>query len=234
MTPYYKDYERGISIYHGDCRKILPQLKWSYPDESKRLTLTDPPYGIDYDTSHEKYKNGIARRKVEGDAEEYDPAPILALGGKMIVWGGNCFSARLPNSKSWLVWCKTARDDANIRQSDIELAWTNCVGRSRIFHHLWIGAYKASESGEKAMHPNQKPVKLLRWCISLVPGISFVIDPYLGSGTTLVAAKLQGKGGIGIEVDERYCETAARRLEQGVLEYGDENGKEEIDAETIE
>jgi DNA modification methylase len=182
------------------------------------LVLTDPPYGIGYDTSHSKYKNGIARATVVGDATPFDASHLPPLGD-CILWGGNCFFGSLPPSPSWLVWCKTGRDDANIRQSDVELAWTNCVSRPRIFHHLWIGAYKASESGERAMHPTQKPLRLLRWCLSLKPDAGLILDPYAGSGTTLRAAKDLGRKAIGIEIEEKYCRIAAERLRQEVLAF---------------
>jgi site-specific DNA-methyltransferase (adenine-specific) len=162
MKPYYD--HKGITIYHGDCREILPTLP------KVDLVLTDPPYGISYDASHSKYKNGIDRGDATWDKEPFNPAPILALNCPTIMWGGNCFASRLPDCPKWLAWIKTARDDAKIRQADMELAWTNCVSRSRVFHHLWIGAYKASESGIRNYHPTQKPIQLMEWCIELGGG----------------------------------------------------------------
>jgi len=208
--PYYD--ADGITLYCGDCREILPL----FPAKSFDLVLTDPPYGIDYDTSHKKYKNGIAREKIENDATEFDASHLSRIG-RAILWGGNCFFSSLPPSSAWLCWCKTARDDANIRQSDIELAWTNCIGRSRIFHHLWIGAYKESESGIRAKHPTQKPIALMKWCIELVKDVNVVFDPYCGSGTTLVAAKQLGRKAVGIEISQRYCDIAIERLKQREL-----------------
>lgn len=208
MKPYYD--HPGITIYHGDCREILPQLP------KVDLVLTDPPYGIAYDASHSKYKNGIDRGNADWDIAPFEPACLLNLGDA-IIWGGNCFSSRLPDSPKWLAWIKTARDDADIRQADMELAWTNCIGRPRVFHHLWIGAYKASESGVRAQHPTQKPVELMAWCLNLKPDAQTILDPFMGSGTTLRAAKDLGRKAIGIEIEERYCEIAARRLQQEVL-----------------
>ncbi|MDP9162383.1 MAG: hypothetical protein M3O09_19425, partial [Acidobacteriota bacterium] len=145
MKPYYS--HAGITIYHSDCREWLADN-----DVRVDLVLTDPPYGISYDSSHSKYHNGIARDLIVGDECPFDPTHLLTLG-KLIIWGGNIFSRRLPDSLGWLAWIKTMRDDADIRQADMELAWTNCIRRPRVFHHLWIGAYKASESGERAQHP---------------------------------------------------------------------------------
>ena len=205
---FYED--DSVVLIHADCRDILPLLP------KVDLVLTDPPYGIDYDTSHSKYKNGIARDKIAEDATPFDASMLPPLG-RAILWGGNCFFSSLPPSKLWLCWCKTARDDVDIRQSDIELAWTNCVGRSRIFHHLWIGAFKASESGERANHPTQKPVALMKWCIGLVKDANLILDPFCGSGTTLVAAKQLGRKAIGVEISEAYCKIAVERLKQEIL-----------------
>jgi site-specific DNA-methyltransferase (adenine-specific) len=208
--PYY-DHD-GITIYHGDCRDILPHLP------KVDLVLTDPPYGINYDTSHDKYKNAISRTEVVGDKEPFDPTPLLGLG-RLIIWGGNCFASRLPDCPKWLAWVKTARDDAEIRQADMELAWTNCISRSRVFHHLWIGAYRASESGIRNEHPTQKPLELMRWCLGLVPDANLILDPFMGSGTTLRAAKDLRRKAIGIEIEEKYCEIAAKRLSQEVFDF---------------
>jgi DNA modification methylase len=211
VKPYYQD--SAVTIYHGDCREVLPELL------KVDLILTDPPYGIAYDGSHSKYLNGIDRGPCEWDKEPFDPAFMIGRAKGHVIWGGNCFSSRLPDSPAWLAWVKTARDDADIRQSDLEFAWTDCIGRPRVFHHLWIGAYKASESGIRNDHPTQKPLELMRWCIQLVkPAPNFLLDPFMGSGTTLRAAKDLGRKAIGIEIEERYCEIAARRMAQEVLE----------------
>ena len=219
MQPYYE--HAGITIYHGDCREVLPAIKYQHFVGSNAVDfmLTDPPYGICYDASHSKYKNGIDRGPVWWDNEPFDPLPILSLGLPAIIWGGNCFASRLPESSKWLAWIKTARDDADIRQADMELAWTNCLGRSRVFHHLWIGAYRDSESGIQNYHPTQKPLELMAWCLNLRPEAQRILDPYCGSGTTLRAAKDLGRRAVGIEIEERYCEIAARRLSQEVFDF---------------
>lgn len=209
MRPYYE--HKGVTIYHGDCREVLPV--------TADFVLTDPPYGIAYDASHSKYKNGIDRGVAEWDIEPFDPSPIIALDLPTIIWGGNCFSSRLPDASSWIAWVKIARQDADIRQSDCELAWTNCLGRSRVFTHLWIGAYRESESGLRNYHPTQKPVALMKWCLQQFPEAQDILDPFMGSGTTLRAAKDLGRRAIGIEIEEKYCEIAAKRLSQEVLEF---------------
>ncbi len=128
----------------------------------------------------------------------------------MILWGANHYASRLPDTATWLVWDKReggASDD----NADCEIAWSNAGGPARLFSHRWRGMVKASEREERRMHPTQKPIVLMRWCLGFVNGL--VLDPYMGSGTTLVAAKLEGRKAIGIEIEERYCEIAAKRLD---------------------
>ena len=211
---YYSD--DAVAIAHADCRDVLPLL------EPVDLVLTDPPYGIDLDTSNHKYKHGISRPKLLGDTG-VDLAPIVSLGIPSILWGGNCFASQLPDFPGWLCWNKTVRDGAGIRQADMELAWTNFVRRPRAKQHLWIGAYRDSESGERALHPTQKPVALMAWCIGVADeyiNAQTILDPFMGSGTTLRAAKDLGRKAIGIEIEERYCEIAANRMAQSVMELG--------------
>ena len=209
-TPYYDD-GKGIVIYHGDCRDILPHLP------KVDLVLTDPPYGIAYDASHSKYKNGIDRGEATWDVDPFDPAHIIALDVPTIMWGGNCFASRLPDFSGWLCWNKTVRDGALIRQADMELAWTNCIRRPRAIQHLWIGAYRDSESGIANEHPTQKPVEVMKWCLELMPDAQTILDPFMGSGTTLVAAQQLGRKAIGIEISQAYCDIAIRRLSQQQL-----------------
>jgi DNA modification methylase len=209
MRPYYD--ADGITIYHGDCRELLPGL-------AADAIVADPPYGNAYNPSHRKYQGrttGLA--PVVGDGKPFDPAPFLATDLPMVLWGANHYANRLPPSSSWLVWDKVTRNGLDLRISECELAWTNCIQRPRIFRHLWSGGYRASEQGH-FVHPTQKPVVLMRWVLGLMskPG-DLILDPYMGSGPVLRAAKDLGRRAIGIEIEERYCEIAAKRLGQGVL-----------------
>jgi site-specific DNA-methyltransferase (adenine-specific) len=217
MKPYYE--HAGITIYHGDCREVLPDMGWPRPHSA---LVTDPPYGIAYDASHSKYMNHRDYGDADWDKEPFDPTPLISLQLPSIMWGGNCYASRLPDAKSWIAWVKIQNQDADIRQSDCELAWTNCLGRSRVFFHLWVGAYRESESGVPNYHPTQKPVALMKWCLNLVPNAETILDPFMGSGTTLRAAKDLGRRAIGIEIEEKYCEIAAKRLSQEVLSFGAE------------
>ena len=218
MTPYYQD-DRA-TIYCGDCREILPTLG------AFDLLLTDPPYGINYKPEGGgKGKNGKeypAKRFtnadcVIGDGEIFNPACILELAENMVVWGGSNFADQLPATRGWLVWDKKCGINRDNQFSDCELAWTNWNRPIKLYTHRWTGYNRDSERDTPRQHPTQKPIDLMRWCITLAGDIETIIDPFMGSGTTLHAAKLEGKHATGIEIEEKYCEIAARRLEQGVL-----------------
>ena len=212
MRPYYD--EAGITIYHADCREVLPTVTAGF-------LLTDPPYGIDY--KHGARAGGVLLghdgQSIMGDREPFDPSPLVALGWPSVLWGGNHFADRLPPSKGWLVWDKREGRPSN-DQSDCELAWTNLLSVARVFSAYWSGAVKhGEEQSQPRYHVNQKPLALMRWCLAL-SAADPVVDPYCGSGSTLVAAKSQGRKAIGIEIEERYCEIAVKRLAQEVLPLG--------------
>ena len=206
MRPYYE--RDGITIYHGDCREILPTLEAD-------VLVTDPPYGIAHPTDYAaRGRSNLAACNdypaVYGDGEPFDPAPFLSRPA--ILWGANHYGSRLPDSGAWLVWDKLRPD--GLDQSRAELAWSSCHKGVRVFTHLWNGMMKASERGEN-YHPTQKPVALMRWCLGFTDGD--IVDPFMGAGPTLIAAKDLGRKAIGIEIEERYCEIAAKRLSQEVM-----------------
>ncbi len=210
MTPYYD--HAGITIYHGDCREILPLVDFDW-------ISTDPPYGIDHPTNY----RGRGRSKlatcrdyipVHGDTEPFNPSWLVGLGKPTVLWGANYFADLLPPTSGWLVWDKKRPPDFD--QSTAELAWTNFIKGVRVFEHMWHGMLRAS--GDALVHPTQKPEALHKWIFSLrwTP-VGIPIDPYMGSGSLLRAAKDAGRRAIGIEIEERYCEIAAKRLAQEVL-----------------
>lgn len=211
MKPYYA--RDGITIYHGDCREILPALP------KVDLVLTDPPYGISHPTNYKSRKRAALAActdypPVVGDDRPFDPTPLLRW--PCILWGANYYADKLPPVSGWLVWDKLRPDDLD--QSTCELAWSNFVKGCRRFAYLWNGCMRAGD--DALFHPTQKPEALMGWCLSLrwTPE-GTVLDPYMGAGATLVAAKRHGRKAIGIEIEERYCEIAANRLAQGVLEF---------------
>ena len=215
FTPYYDS--GGITIYNADCRKLLP---WIEPVD---LLLTDPPYGIDESSKKQATRqgHGLANQRDYGDyAWDKEPPPRWFLDAAQecaetsILWGGNYYG--LPSSSCWLVWDK---DNGTTDFADCELAWTNMRRAVRKFKWKWQGMLQENmgDKKEHRVHPTQKPLALMRWCLSLVPEAQTVLDPFMGSGTTLVASKLEGRKAIGIEINEAYCEAAANRLAQGTL-----------------
>ena len=201
VTPYYDD-GKGIVIYHGDCREILPHLP------KVDLVLTDPPYGIGFASQPTKWQRlaGYAPEFWdESTVENIDV--VLAAGDFQIIWGGNFYS--LPPSRSWLCWFKP---DAPPSMGSFELAWTNLDRNTRQIS--WsIGATNAERVG----HPTQKPLAVIAWSLAFSPDAQTILDPFMGSGTTLRAAKDLGRKCIGIEIEEKDCEIAAKRLSQEVL-----------------
>jgi DNA modification methylase len=129
------------------------------------------------------------------------------MADAVVLWGGNYFADCLPPSQRWLVWDKEQR----IMQSDGELAWTSLSGALRIFDQNRVALMQ-----DGAEHPTQKPVALMRWCIeqAKVPPGGVILDPYMGSGSTGVAAMQMRHPFIGIEIEPRYFDIACRRIEE--------------------
>lgn len=202
MKPYYS--HAGITIYHGDCREIVPEL--GLVD----MVLTDPPYGIGFAGQPTKWQRLAGQKPVAwDDVAVADLDELIRFGEVQIVWGGNYY--KLPISRGWLVWCKP---DAPPSMGTVELAWTNQDRNCKyLFHSI------SATNAERLGHPTQKPMALMRWCIQQFPDVNTVCDPFCGSGTTLAAAKWWGKSAIGIEIEERYCEIAAKRLSQEVFDF---------------
>jgi DNA modification methylase len=211
MKPYYET-ELG-KLYHGDCLEIMPQL------EPVDLVLTDPPYGIKMDEGFGGFGGfgpPIARKqyKDKWDCSRPDKECfklILSLCDSALIFGGNFFADQLPQSKHWLVW-----DKKNTMPTfgDAELIWTNIKRKSvKIFECEYNGLL--GKEGRR-VHPTQKPVKLF---IDLIEsyGAGMVLDPFLGSGTTAIACERLNRRWIGIEIEEKYCEIAARRIEKKIL-----------------
>lgn len=213
MKPYYQD--AAVTIYHGDCREIVPTLgKFD-------LLLTDPPYGIGENAHRVAARTKLAKTTDYGDFS-WDSKPAdrdlidlcIQSADTSIIWGGNYF--HLPPSRGWLVWDKI--NSGNF--ADGELAWTNAKMSVRIFRFMWNGMIRSGEArGQKRVHPTQKPLELFTWCLSFLPKSKTILDPFSGSGTTGRAAKDLGKTAVLIEQEERYCEKSAKRMQQEVLAF---------------
>jgi DNA modification methylase len=206
MKPYFD--EDGVTIYLGDCREIAPCL------EAVEAIVSDPPYGMAWDTDTTRFSGGEQGHKrgrvappIHGDDEPFDPAPWLQYE-RVALFGANHFGSRLPVGTT-LVWVKRSDTAFGSFLSDAEIAWMK--GGHGVY------CYRGFRRPGHTYHPTEKPVGLMRWVIEKVGGDGLILDPYMGSGTTLRAAKDLGRRAIGIEINEDYCRIAVERLRQGVL-----------------
>lgn len=199
LTPYYS--HGGITIYHGDCRDILPFV-------TADVVVTDPPYE--------------GREDLFPTEGVFDTVLGLVEAHKALVFWP-CVG-RLPGNPDAIhVWRKTVpihpnSDYGTTRGNHYERVLSFGLGRgSRIYTFASIMPNFAAVAEERTGHPTQKPSGLLRELVMLTTGT--ILDPFMGSGTTLVAAKQLGRQAIGIEIEERYCEIAVKRLAQEVLPW---------------
>ena len=211
MKPYYET-ELG-KLYHGDCLQIMPML------EPVDLVLTDPPYGIGEDGGLKaRYRKGDGRTKgiIKHEKMKWDSKrppkrcfELIRRTKLIMIFGGNYFADLLPVSSGWLYWDKQIGGDF----SDGELIYTNRNGALRsISMHPFTGL----RGGKDRVHPTQKPVGLMQWCIGFSNGAQKILDPFLGSGTTAIVCERLKRKWIGIEIEEKYCEIAAKRIEQEI------------------
>lgn len=213
MTPYYS--QDGITIYNAPWEEVWASLGLAHKDVA--LLWADPPYGIALDTSARwAWLDDFA--EIEGDAAPFDPRPLLALARPSILWGANHYASRLPDSKGWIAWDKGTRNGLDLKQAEIEFAWTNAFARPWCFRHMWSGAFRDSERGTR-FHPTQKPAALSVYAFQrakLQRG-DLVFSPYLGSGPEARAALDMGLHLIGCEIVPKYCAVAVSRLRQRPL-----------------
>ena len=198
------------TLYLGDCLEVLPHVG------EVDAVVTDPPYGIGRDKGHagrgtdgtgrylrrpREYLGGWDNSRASDDVMR----KVAAIGG--IVWGGNFFSDVLPIGGKWLVWDKI---NSMPSYSDAELAWTSISGFSVKKFIQCSSGLAANRDGR--VHPTQKPLKLMEWCLSFLPNAEIILDPFMGSGTTGVACANLGRKFIGIELEERYFDIACERI----------------------
>lgn len=208
----------NATLYLGDCREILPELP------KVDAVVTDPPYGLeDWNTRGTNAGKGQGRAwkglgrngesAFDGDqCAEWDKAPdadlmqmIMGAGKHKIIWGANYLLDHLPRTKQLFIWNKGIR---NMHYNDCEVAWTSQWREaSRIFD------FHPSSAGPK-QHPTQKPLPLMKWCLGRLPeGSITILDPFMGSGTTGVAAVEMGRHFIGIEREPKYFDIACKRID---------------------
>lgn len=227
MRPYYD--QSGVTIYHGRALSVLDEeYDGFHAPHAFDLLLTDPPYGIGEANGRNAHRGGKKSPRFGGNyvaatdfgVSSWDDRPAteaVALARRLCRWqaifGGNYYD--LPPSKCWLVWDKDNSGDF----ADCELVWTNFDHAIRKLTYRWNGMLQ--EPGVERTtreHPTQKPEAVMRWALMQAPSdVKTVLDPFMGSGTTLVACKRLGRSCVGIEREERYCEIAARRLQQESL-----------------
>lgn len=185
----------------GDCLQVMPTLG------RFDAVVTDPPYGIKAD---ENPVRGSKKHKQKGwDREKPGKAVfahILRIAKTQVIWGGNYFTEFLPASMRWLVWDKMQGD---FSLADCEFAWTSQDAAARMFRYSRGAALRDGKE-----HPTQKPVALMEWCLGFLPDAKSILDPFMGSGTTLVACQRMGRHGTGVELDPDYFDIACRRVDE--------------------
>jgi DNA modification methylase len=212
----------NATLYLGAVADILPTLQAD-------LVIADPPYGIGESSLRNKTRGkpfgsrrdskntrGTYVAPREYGAYAWDEAPAtdeeldaaIGAGTGCIIWGANHFG--MPASAKWLVWDKLNSGDF----ADCELAWSNLPGAVRMFRHMWNGMLRDSERDTPRVHPTQKPIALMAWCIQQAGAPLTVGEPWMGSAPAGCAAMRLGLQWWGIERDPRNFDIACRRIEQ--------------------
>lgn len=202
------------TLYNADCRDILPTLP------KVDAVITDPPYGIGADKGKKgaiPFKGGKAYERAYHPENDWDAIrpnddvlrSIVCAGDTAIVWGGNYFADLFTAQGKWLWWdkCQTMPS-----YGDGELAWTNLKGTCPK-KFTWANNKIFADRVERH-HPTQKPIELMLWCIEQAGNPKTILDPFMGSGTTGVAAVQMGRSFIGIERELKYFDIACKRIEQ--------------------
>ena len=224
MKPYFESDE--LSLYHGDCREVLPGLNLSCD-----LIVTDPPYGTDWQSNRRQQRFD----KIVGDDGSLDVSACLSVAlkklrrnGHVYIFGEFDFTNLPLTEKAELIW-----DKGMMGSGDLASAWGTShekiyfytyefskANRDKGYGKLAARVRRGSvlsiprlNSGAVKRHPTEKPVMLLRQLIessSIIGDV--VLDPFAGSGATLEAAVLEGRKAIGVEIEEQYCETIVKRF----------------------
>lgn len=207
----------GQRLILGDCLKVMPELG------RFDAVVTDPPFGIKRDKGFGVVgsagwggfyakREGVKRYDGSWDAdrppEEFFKLS-LAIADRAIIWGGQFFADLLPPQGKWLWWdkCQTMPSFG-----DGEMAWTNLSGDAPKKFVYSNNGLMAKEKDR--VHPTQKPIALMQWCLGFLPDARTILDPFMGSGTTLVACQRMGRSGTGIEMKPDYFEIACRRVDE--------------------
>ena len=216
MKPYYED--DAVTIYHGDCREVWPAAD---------VMVTDPPYGMAFVTGgREGWSSRWTGTRIAGDAttelRDYavarwgDAHPALVFGTWKV--------PPPPGVRETLVWDKVV----STGMGALDIPWRPSWEAVYVIGHGFVGRRDhgvlrfplPTLAPERKLHPTSKPPDLMRYLVARCPA-GVVFDPFMGAGTTLRAAKDLGRKAIGVEIEERYCEAAAHRMGQEVLDFGE-------------
>jgi DNA modification methylase len=215
MRPFYD--HAGITIYHGDCRDVLPPLSLG-----PCALVTDPPYGVEHESNYGASWQG---RQIAGDGDSVlRDWSIGWAEGRRAPWAvfGNWRCQRPATCRGVLVWDKGPAFGMGDLSFPWKMSWEEIyIGgpgwHGRRDEGVLRGHIVVSWESRGRRHPHQKPVSLMAHILGKLPDDLLILDPFCGTGPMLVAAKFNGYRAVGIEIEERYCEIAARRLDQGVL-----------------
>lgn len=216
------------TVIQGDCLDVMKSM----PDNCIDLVLTDPPYGIGFDTEKESMSAGMRidgtqrvmktwnnpkpKQYIKGNWDNSKPEKIYfdeikRISKNQIIWGGNYFTDCLEPSAGWIVWDKKVPEKMSL--SKCELAWMSIGGSVHIFRYLWAGYKK--EKPEERFHTTQKPLNLMQWVIDKFSEQGMTIfDPFAGSGTTAIACLETGRNYILIEKEPEYVSIINKRISQ--------------------
>jgi DNA modification methylase len=200
------------TLYLGDCTDVL--LSPGLP--ACDALITDPPYGINENHRKVASRSVLAKAKDYGEFDWDKERPDYSLIQTFIqmtewqaIFGGNYFD--LPPTSCWLVWDKLNGENDF---ADCELVWTNWPKAVRRIYWRWHGMLR--QGNEERFHPTQKPLQVMKWVLGLCPKADSILDPFMGSGTTGVAAVQAGKRFIGVERDPRYFQIACERIQLAI------------------
>ena len=210
MKPYYQN--ELTTIYNADCLDVLKDMK----DNSVDLILTDPPYGVKMSKGISNGGGLAERRQYQDDWDDFPPTKeyfdeMLRVAKKVIIFGGNYFTDKLPKSNHWIVWNKISNVMKHSALGDAELAWTN-IKRNSVSLYTQLQQGFLSQERER-FHPTQKPRELfLEILEDYTKKGDMVLDCYAGSFTTAIACEQLGIKNISIEREQKYCDIGIKRL----------------------